>query len=44
MEKEAALVGNFIAGVLDDPDNADNIKAVKSRVSELTKKFPVYGN
>ena len=44
MEKEAALVGNFIADVLDDPDNADNIKGVKSRVSELTKKFPVYGN
>ena len=44
MEKEAALVGNFIADVLDDPDNADNIKSVKSRVSELTKKFPVYGN
>ena len=44
MEKEAALVGNFIADVLDDPDNAENIKSVKSRVSELTKKFPVYGN
>jgi len=44
MEKEAALVGNFIADVLDDPDNVDNIKGVKSRVSELTKKFPVYGN
>ena len=33
-----------IADVLDDPDNAENIKGVKSRVSELTKKFPVYGN
>jgi glycine hydroxymethyltransferase len=44
MENEAALVGNFIADVLDDPDNAENIKSVKSRVSELTKKFPVYGN
>ncbi len=44
MENEAALVGNFIADVLDDPDNDDNIKSVKSRVSELTKKFPVYGN
>ena len=22
----------------------ENIKSVKSRVSELTKKFPVYGN
>ena len=29
MEKEAALVGNFIADVLDDPDNADNIKSCK---------------
>ena len=44
MEKEANLVGNFIADVLDDPDNLDNIKNVKFKVSELTKKFPVYGN
>ena len=44
MEKEAHLVGDFIADVLDDPDNIDNIAKVKSKVSELTKAFPVYGN
>ena len=44
MEKEAHLVGDFIADVLDDPDNLDNIAKVKSKVSELTKAFPVYGN
>ena len=25
-------------------DNQDNIKKVKSKVNELTKAFPVYGN
>ena len=44
MEKEANIVGNFIADVLDDPDNIVNIKKVKSKVNELTKIFPVYGN
>jgi glycine hydroxymethyltransferase len=43
MEKEAALVGNFIADVLDDPDSSNNLAKVKSKVSKLTKAFPVYG-
>ncbi|MBT6014419.1 MAG: serine hydroxymethyltransferase, partial [Nitrosomonadales bacterium] len=43
MEKEAALVGNFIADVLDDPDSPNNLAKVKSKVSKLTKAFPVYG-
>ena len=44
MEKEAALVGNFIADVLDDPDNEENIKKIKVKVNALTQKFPVYGS
>ena len=44
MEKEASLVGNFIADVLDDPDNHSNLTKVKAKVGQLTKAFPVYGN
>ena len=44
MEKEASLVGNFIADALDDPDNQSNLIKVKAKVGELTKAFPVYGN
>jgi glycine hydroxymethyltransferase len=36
-------VGNFIADVLDNPNDADNIAKVRAQVAELTKRFPVYG-
>ncbi len=42
-ESEARQVGNFIADVLDNPNDADNIAKVRAQVSELTKRFPVYG-
>jgi glycine hydroxymethyltransferase len=42
-EAEARQVGNFIADVLDNPNDADNIAKVRSHVAELTKRFPVYG-
>ena len=42
-EKEASIVGGFIADVLDSPDDESVIKNVKKNVNELTKKFPVYG-
>jgi glycine hydroxymethyltransferase len=42
-EAEARQVGNFIADVLDNPHDADNIAKVRAQVSELTKRFPVYG-
>ncbi len=42
-EAEARQVGNFIADVLDNPNDADNIAKVRAQVSELTKRFPVYG-
>jgi glycine hydroxymethyltransferase len=42
-EAEARQVGNFIADVLDNPNDADNIAQVRAQVAELTKRFPVYG-
>ena len=42
-EAEARQVGNFIADVLDNPNDPDNIAKVRAKVSELTKRFPVYG-
>jgi len=42
-EAEARQVGNFIADVLDNPHDLDNIAKVRAEVAELTKRFPVYG-
>jgi glycine hydroxymethyltransferase len=42
-EAEARQVGNFIADVLDKPNDVDNITKVRGQVAELTKRFPVYG-
>jgi glycine hydroxymethyltransferase len=42
-EAEARQVGNFIADVLDNPNDPENIARVRAQVSELTKRFPVYG-
>ena len=42
-EAEAELTANLIADVLDKPQDAANIAAVKARVHALTAKFPVYG-
>jgi len=42
-EAEARQVGHFIADVLDNSNDADNIAKVRTQVSELTKRFPVYG-
>jgi len=42
-EAEAKQVGHFIADVLDNPNDPDNIAKVRAQVAELTKRFPVYG-
>lgn len=42
-EKESALVGEYIADVLDNPEDKNIIDKVREKVNELTKKFPVYG-
>ncbi|MFZ9678960.1 MAG: serine hydroxymethyltransferase [Quisquiliibacterium sp.] len=39
---EAALVGNLIADVLDNPHDEANVASVRARVAELTARFPVY--
>jgi glycine hydroxymethyltransferase len=42
-EAEARQVGHFIADILDNPNDPDNIAKVRAQVAELTKRFPVYG-
>jgi glycine hydroxymethyltransferase len=41
-DAEAIAVGHLIADVLDNPLSADNIDAVRAKVSALTARFPVY--
>jgi glycine hydroxymethyltransferase len=43
-EAEAVQVANWIADVLDNPNDATNIAKVREQVSALTKRFPVYSN
>jgi glycine hydroxymethyltransferase len=43
-EAESIQVANWIADVLDNPNDAANIAKVREQVSALTKRFPVYGN
>ena len=42
-EKESALVGEYIADVLDSPEDKTIVEKVRKKVNDLTKKFPVYG-
>ncbi|WP_114689280.1 serine hydroxymethyltransferase [Polynucleobacter necessarius] len=42
-EAEARQIGNFIADVLDNPNDPANIAKVRAQVVELTKRFRVYG-
>jgi len=41
-EPQARATANLIADVLDRPDDAANIAAVRSKVAALTRDFPVY--
>ena len=43
-EAEAVQVANWIADVLDNPNDAANIARVREQVAALTKRFPVYSN
>ena len=43
-EEEAIKVGNLLADVLDNPNDAATIERVKAEVKKLTSAFPVYGN
>jgi glycine hydroxymethyltransferase len=42
-EKESALVGEYIADVLDNSEDKTIVDKVRKKVNDLTKKFPVYG-
>ena len=42
-EAEAKQVAHFIADILDNPNDPENIAKVRAQVAELTKRFPVYG-
>ena len=42
-QAEAEQTAHLIADVLDRPRDEANIAAVRARVAELTKRFPVYG-
>ncbi|MFK7964533.1 MAG: serine hydroxymethyltransferase [Burkholderiaceae bacterium] len=41
---ESKLVANLIADVLDAPGDEANLDTVRTKVAELTKRFPVYGS
>ena len=41
-EDESRMVANYIADVLEQPDDGKNIAKVKGKVMELTSRFPVY--
>lgn len=43
-EEEAIKVGNLLADVLDNPNDAATIDRVKAEVKKLTSAFPVYEN
>jgi glycine hydroxymethyltransferase len=42
LEPQARLTGNLIADVLDAPNDAANVQAVRAKVAALTRDFPVY--
>jgi glycine hydroxymethyltransferase len=42
-EEEARMTANLMADVLDAPRDQANVAAVREKVSQLTRRFPVYG-
>ena len=42
-EDEVRLTANLIADLLDKPGDDSVIAAVRAKVSDLTRRFPVYG-
>ena len=42
-EEEARATANLVADVLDNPRDEANLNAVRAKVADLTKRFPVYG-
>ena len=42
-ESEARQTANLVADVLDNPRDEANLAAVRTKVADLTRRFPVYG-
>jgi glycine hydroxymethyltransferase len=42
-EAEARATAHLVADVLDNPRDEANLSAVRAKVAELTRRFPVYG-
>ena len=42
-EEQARATAHLVADVLDNPRNEANLAAVRAKVAELTRAFPVYG-
>jgi glycine hydroxymethyltransferase len=42
-DEEARITANLIADLLDRPDDAAVVAAVRNEVGQLTRRFPVYG-
>ena len=42
-EEEARATANLVADVLDNPRDEVNLNAVRAKVADLTKRFPIYG-
>ena len=42
-QEEARATANLVADVLDNPRDEVNLNAVRAKVADLTKRFPVYG-
>ncbi|WP_298436008.1 serine hydroxymethyltransferase [Ottowia sp.] len=42
-EEQARATAHLVADVLDNPRDEANLAAVRAKVAELTKQFPVYG-
>ena len=42
-EEQARATANLVADVLDNPRDEANLAAVRAKVAELTRAFPVYG-
>ena len=43
-EEQARATAHLVADVLDNPHDEANLAAVRAKVAELTRAFPVYGD
>jgi glycine hydroxymethyltransferase len=43
-EKEMAIIGQWIAQVLTEPNNTTLLQRIRTEVQEMCRAFPIYGN